>query len=79
MKKTLSVLLIAALLTAIYLLTTVARAWFPVGGGTIDNSGVCEAGWRMTLPMGILAAGIVLTGVLATPIVRAVQAIAGFG
>ena len=73
------VLLIAALLTAIYMLTTVARAWFPVGGGMLDNSGVYEAGWRMTISMGILAAGIVLTGVFATPIVRAVQAIAGFG
>ena len=73
------VLLAAALLTAIYMLTTVARAWFPVGGGKLDNSGVREASWRMTVPMIILAAGIVATGVFATPIVRAVQNIAGIG
>ena len=73
------VLLAAALLTAVYMLTTVARAWFPVGGGTLDNSGVREASWRMTVPMGILAAAILLTGVFASPIIRATQAIAGLG
>ncbi len=73
------VLLAAALLTAVYMLTTVARAWFPVNGGRLDNSGVHEASWRMTVPMGILALGIVLTGVFAGPIVRAARAVAGLG
>ena len=61
------------------MLTTVARAWFPVGGGTLDNSGVREASWRMTVPMVILAAAILLTGVFASPVIRAAQAIAGLG
>ena len=73
------ILLAAALLTAVYMLTTVARAWFPVGGGTLDNSGVREASWRMTVPMVILAAAILLTGVFASPVIRAAQAIAGLG
>ena len=73
------VLLAAALLTAIYMLTTVARAWFPMRGEHPGNGSVREASWRMTVPMGVLALGILLTGVFATPIVRAVQRIVLFG
>ncbi len=73
------VLLAAALLTAIYLLITVARAWFPVRGEAHDLTAVREAGWRMTVPMGILAAGIVLTGVFCAPIIRAARHVAGLG
>lgn len=72
-----AILLIAALLTAIYCLTTVCRAWFPEQGSVHDLAGVREAGWRMLVPMVILALGIVLTGVFAEPIVRAARAIAG--
>ena len=73
------VLLAAALLTAIYMLTTVARAWFPMRGEHPGNGSIREASWRMTVPMGVLALGILLTGVFATPIVRAVQRIVLFG
>ena len=71
------VLLLAALLTAVYMFTTVTRAWFPVRGETAERPGVHEANWYMTVPMLILTLAILLTGLFAAPIVRAAQAIAG--
>ena len=72
------ILLLGALLTAIYMLGVVCRAWFP-GQGTEDEklAGEKEVSWRMTVPMVILAAGILLTGIFAQPIVNAALAIAG--
>ena len=72
-----AILLIAALLTAIYMFTTVTRAWFPVRGEVMERPGVHEANWYMTVPMLILTLAILLTGLFAGPIVRATQAIAG--
>lgn len=72
------VLLFGALLTAIYMLTVVCRVWFP-SNGTVD-AGIAsekEVSWRMTVPMVILAMGILLTGIFAQPIVNAALAIAG--
>ena len=71
------ILLLAALLTAIYMFTTVTRAWFPVRGEVLERPGVREANWYMTVPMLILTLAILLTGLFAGPIVRATQAIAG--
>ena len=71
------VLLAAALLTAVYMFTTVARAWFPIRGEAAEHPGLREADWRMLVPMGILALAILLTGLFAGPIVRATRAIAG--
>lgn len=71
------VLLVAALLTAMYMLTTVCRAWFPEEGSVHTLSGIREANWRMLVPMVILAAAIVLTGLFAAPITQAVREIAG--
>lgn len=73
------ILLTAALLTAIYMLTTVSRAWFPAAGTSAEHASVREANWRMTVPMLILAVAIVLTGVFAAPIIRVAQAVAGIG
>lgn len=71
------VLLAAALLTAVYMFTAVRRMWFP--DKTADLSGlsqVHEADWRMIVPMVILAAAILLTGMFAQPIADAAAAIA---
>lgn len=74
------VLLLSALLTAIYMLTTVRRAWFPAKAANLAPiAHVREAGWRMTIPMLLLAAAIVLTGIFAQPIVQAAMQIAGAG
>ena len=71
------VILFGALLTAIYMLTVVCRAWFP-GNDTRDSglASIKEVSWRMTVPMAILALGILLTGLFAQSIVNAAAAIA---
>lgn len=69
-------LLLAALLTAMYMFTVLCHAWFP-GSGTEDArlASEKEVSWRMTVPMMILSAGILLTGVFASGIVQAAAAI----
>lgn len=72
------VLLLSALLTAIYMLTVVSRAWFP--GKDRDLSGLAkvrEADWRMGLPHLILAAGCVVLGCWTGPLLDAAARIAG--
>lgn len=72
-----AVLLFAALLTAVYMLTVVCAAWFPgKDDDTAALSSIHEANWKMTLPMSILAAAILLTGIFAQSIVNAAIAIA---
>lgn len=70
-----AVLLFAALLTAMYMLTVVCRVWFPAA---VDKklASEHEVGWKMTVPMTILAIAILLTGIFAQPIVDAAAAIA---
>ena len=71
------VLLIAALLTAIYMFTSLRRAYFPDQNSDFASlESVREASPMMTVPMMILALGILLTGVFASPIAAAANAIA---
>lgn len=72
------VLLFGALLTAMYMFTAVCRAFFPCAGTEDERlPREREVSWRMTVPMVLLAAGILLTGIFAQPIVNAALAIAG--
>ena len=72
------VLLFGALLTAMYMFTVVCRAFFPCAGSEDGKlASEHEVSWRMTVPMTILAAAILLTGIFAQPIVNAALAIAG--
>ena len=72
-----AVLLFGALLTAIYMFTVVCKAFFPAAGSVDEKlASEREVNWRMTVPMVILAAGILLTGIYAQPIVNAAMAIA---
>lgn len=71
-------LLISALLTAIYMLTPAARAWFP--GRDRDPARLArvrEADWRMTVPHVILALGCLVFGCWPGPILDAAARIAG--
>ena len=71
------VLLFGALLTAVYMLTVVCRAFFPAVGSEDEKLETeHEVSWRMTVPMTILAAAVVLTGIFAEPIADAALAIA---
>lgn len=63
-------LLVSALLTAIYMLTIVVRAFFP--GKDFDYGTVAEAkdpNWKMLLPLFVFTCFIVLFGVYSQPIV----------
>ena len=68
------VLIISALLTAAYLLQITINGFFP--GSDFDYSALenKEPGKLMTVPMMVLAAGVVLCGVLAQPLMNAAMA-----
>lgn len=63
-------LLVSALLTAIYMLTIVVRAFFP--GKDFDDSTVKDAkdpNWQMLLPLFVFTLFIIFFGVCSQPIV----------
>ena len=63
-------LLISALLTAIYMLNVVVRAFFPKHDFDYSAiSSVKDPGWKMCLPLIICAAGVVVLGFFASPLV----------
>lgn len=63
-------LLISALLTAIYMLNVVVRAFFPKHDFDYSAiSSVKDPGWKMCLPLIICAAGVVVLGFFAGPLV----------
>ena len=70
------VLIVSALLTAAYLLPVTIYGFFP--GSDFDYASLekKEPGWLMLVPMLLLAAGVVLTGVLAQPLISAFASVA---
>jgi len=66
------VLIISALLTAAYLLQITINGFFP--GSDFDYASLenKEPGKRMTIPMIALAAGVILCGVFAQPLMNAI-------
>ena len=71
------VILLAALLTAVYMLGMVRIAWFPGKDADLSkNETVRDAGPWMLVPMVILAAGILLSGLFPGIVIRHAQAIA---
>jgi multicomponent Na+:H+ antiporter subunit D len=65
-------LLVSALLTAIYMLTIVMRAYFPSRAfdySTLSED-ICDPDWRMLLPLGLFVVGMVVFGVYSTPLVE---------
>lgn len=70
-------LLLSALLTAIYMLTMVARAFFPVKG--MENEANQEAkdpNWKMVLPLAVFTVFTVLFGLYSQPLMRFLTAVA---
>ncbi len=70
-------LLLSALLTAIYMIGIVVRAFFPKGDfdySTIEN--VREPGWRMLVPLLVFAALIVCFGLRSGPVIKMLEAVA---
>lgn len=70
-------LLVSALLTAIYMLTIVIRAFFP--GKDFDDSKVKEyrdPNWQMMLPLAVFTVFIILFGFYSTPVVSFLKDVA---
>lgn len=70
-------LLVSALLTAIYMLNIVVRAFFPQKG--FDESGlekITDPGWQMLLPLGIFVVFIVYFGLHSAPLVAFLSQVA---
>lgn len=79
-------ILISALLTAIYMMNIVIRAFFPkkeAGGGELKETDACAAceitdpTWKMCLPLVLFAAGVVVLGLCSTPLITFFWEIAG--
>lgn len=63
-------LLVSALLTAIYMLTIVVRAFFPGKGFDYSSiSDACDPNWKMLLPLFVFTVFIILFGVYSQPLV----------
>ena len=70
-------LLISALLTAIYMLTIVIRAFFPAKDFDYDSiKDVEDPNWYMLLPLCVFAVFIVIFGLCSTPLVDFFRTIA---
>ncbi len=74
-----AVLLISAILTAIYLFLVVFKACFPSRAGVQPETKRCEANGYMTVPLVLLCVLIVLLGVFAEPITDIFSTIARGG
>ena len=64
-------LLVSALLTAIYMMSIVIRAFFPKEG--FDNTAIAhitDPGWKMCVPLIICAIGTVFLGLFSQPLVQ---------
>lgn len=70
-------LLISALLTALYMMSIVVRAFFP--GKDFDYGTIAEVedpGWRMILPLCVFAVAMIVFGLYSRPVVAALEDIA---
>ncbi len=68
-------LMLSALLTAIYMLSIVRRAFFPTAeGGTCSD--VTDPSWQMCLPLILCAAAVVLLGWFSAPLIDFFRAVA---
>lgn len=64
-------LLISALLTAIYMLTIVVRAFFPAADFNYDRiKDVKDPNWKMLLPLLVFAAVIIACGLFSSPLIH---------
>jgi len=68
-------LLLSALLTAIYMLSVVRRAFLPVGG--IEPTEGSDPSWRMCLPLLVCGTLTVVLGLCSQPLVEFFRAVAG--
>lgn len=79
-----AVILYSALMTGIYMLTVLVRAYFPNTGETggadkvaAAGTETCDPGWRMLVPLFIFAAVILVIGLHSGPLTDLLAAIGG--
>lgn len=73
----LAALMVSALLTAVYMLTIVVRAYFP--GREFDYhtlEGISDPGWKMLLPLGLFVIAIAAFGLHPEPVLGVLRRIA---
>ncbi len=72
------VLIISAILTAVYLFTIVVPAWFmPLSpSGRAVPGARLDPGWRMRIPLVILSAAIIILGLFSAPLQRFLEGVA---
>lgn len=72
-------LIVAAFLCAMYTLSISVRAFFPMRGKDTfpANEGICDAGWRMLVPIGFFSILNILFGVWSAPVLDFLGKIAG--
>ena len=71
-------LLVSALLTAIYMLSIVVRAFFPPADFDEDKvKEFSDTGWKMLVPLGVFAVAIVALGLFSSPLVKFFEDVAG--
>ena len=65
-------LLVSAILTAIYMLDVVTKAYYPVKKETSleEKTEKCDPGWKMLLPLAVFAVIIVILGIHPTPLIN---------
>ena len=68
-------LILSALLTALYLVSVILRAYFPAKDAAIDTGHVEDPNGLMTVPMTVLAVVSVLLGLFAAPLMELFRAI----
>lgn len=72
-----AVLLYSALMTCIYMMTVVVRAWFPATGESNPLlAGVADPSWRMLLPLVIFAVLLIVLGLHPAPLTDIFSAVA---
>lgn len=69
-------LLVSALLTAIYMLQIVVRAYYPVSGENVETTKI-DPTWRMLLPLFTFAIAMVVFGLYSAPLIQFFEKIAG--
>ena len=71
-------LLLSALLTAIYMLTIVARAFFPVKGFDYSTlQGIKDPNWKMLLPLFVFTFFLIAFGIYSQPLTDFFCTVAG--
>ncbi len=71
------VLLYSALMTAVYMLTVVVRAFFPSKDADLGrNEGVTDPGWKMLVPLVVFVSIFTVMGIYSVPFMTFIQSVA---